>query len=91
MPSILDNAADMGKSTGLVATSTITHATPAVFASNVEDRNNYTVIAKQMARNENLDLMYAADVNTSCRNLKAASGRRRENYVDKAIDAALNM
>ncbi|GEK58306.1 hypothetical protein CHL76_09080 [Marinococcus halophilus] len=87
MPSILDNAADMGKSTGLVATSTITHATPAVFASNVEDRNNYTEIAKQMAENENLDLMYGGGREHFLPESEGGIREDGENYVDKAIDA----
>ncbi len=36
-----------GKSTGLVATSTITHATPASFIAHVETRNDYERIARQ--------------------------------------------
>ena len=36
-----------GKSTGLVATSTITHATPASFIAHVESRNDYERIALQ--------------------------------------------
>jgi alkaline phosphatase len=36
-----------GKSTGLVATSTITHATPACFIAHVESRNDYERIAWQ--------------------------------------------
>lgn len=36
-----------GKSTGLVATSTITHATPACFIAHVESRNDYEKIAWQ--------------------------------------------
>ncbi|WP_425331158.1 alkaline phosphatase [Jeotgalibacillus proteolyticus] len=45
---ILEAASDAGKSTGLVATSTITHATPAVFASHVQSRGSETDIALQL-------------------------------------------
>ncbi len=41
-----------GKSSGLVATSTITHATPASFVANVDDRNNQTEIARQYIASE---------------------------------------
>jgi len=44
---ILEMAKSRGKSTGLVATSTITHATPAVWASHVHNRNCETEIARQ--------------------------------------------
>jgi len=48
---ILEAAQDEEMSTGLVATSTITHATPAAFASHVDDRNNETEIARQLIDN----------------------------------------
>ncbi len=47
---VLEEAAGEGKATGLVATSTIVHATPAAFASHVPSRNLYFLIADQMAR-----------------------------------------
>ena len=46
LETILEASQENGKATGLVATSTITHATPASFASHVEDRNNETEIAR---------------------------------------------
>ncbi|MED4130469.1 alkaline phosphatase [Shouchella miscanthi] len=58
LPTILDRAKENGKRTGLVATSTITHATPAAFAAKVESRGSYTEIAKQMMENENVDLLF---------------------------------
>lgn len=45
---ILELARDRGMSTGLVATSTITHATPASFASHVRARSNQQEIARQI-------------------------------------------
>lgn len=52
LETILEASQEDGKATGLVATSTITHATPAAFASHVDDRNNETEIARQMLANE---------------------------------------
>lgn len=49
--SILDAAEDSKKSTGLVATSTITHATPASFGASVEDRGDQAKIAPQYFEN----------------------------------------
>lgn len=43
--SILDIAKQNGKATGLIATSTITHATPAAFGATVVDRDNEAGIA----------------------------------------------
>jgi alkaline phosphatase len=48
LQTILEASKQAGKATGLVATSTITHATPAVFASHVASRANEADIAPQM-------------------------------------------
>lgn len=45
--SILETAKLAGYKTGLVVTSTINHATPAVYAAHVENRNSYEAIAAQ--------------------------------------------
>lgn len=49
---ILESMQDKGARTGLVATSTITHATPAVFASHVRSRGNEVEIAAQLLENK---------------------------------------
>ncbi|UTR13583.1 alkaline phosphatase [Salipaludibacillus sp. LMS25] len=54
---ILEAAHEAGKATGLVATSTITHATPAAFASHVDSRNNQTEIARQYMDNGTVDVL----------------------------------
>ncbi|KAB2332275.1 alkaline phosphatase [Cytobacillus depressus] len=51
LKTILEAAEETGKSSGLVATSTITHATPAVFASHVASRANEADIAPQFLEN----------------------------------------
>ncbi|MFC2165792.1 alkaline phosphatase [Acidobacteriota bacterium] len=45
---ILEAAREMGMSTGLVATSTITHATPAAFAAHTRNRHQEAEIAVQL-------------------------------------------
>lgn len=47
MTTVLEAAAMLGKSTGLVATSQLTHATPAAFGSHVADRDQASDIANQ--------------------------------------------
>ncbi|MDZ7266320.1 MAG: alkaline phosphatase [candidate division KSB1 bacterium] len=47
---VLEYAAEKGKATGLVVTSTITHATPAAFAAHVDDRGKNNEIAEQLAQ-----------------------------------------
>lgn len=46
---VLELAESQGMATGLVATSTITHATPAAFAAHVPSRNMHWEIAEQLA------------------------------------------
>ncbi|MDX2061000.1 MAG: alkaline phosphatase [Gemmatimonadales bacterium] len=45
---LLEEARDRGRATGLVATSSLTHATPASFAAHVPNRANQFEIARQM-------------------------------------------
>ena len=49
---ILEMAEEKGMATGLVATSTVTHATPASFAAHIDDRDKQSEIAIQYARQE---------------------------------------
>jgi alkaline phosphatase len=49
---VLEGARDRDKSTGLIATSTITHATPACFAAHVESRSNERKIARHLIENK---------------------------------------
>ena len=49
---VLELAEEEGLATGLVATSTITHATPASFAAHVPSRNLHFEIAEDMAERE---------------------------------------
>ncbi len=49
---LLEYASRQGKSTGLVATSTITHATPAAFTAHVKSRDNHNKIAEGFFENK---------------------------------------
>lgn len=53
---VLEGAKMLGKSTGLIATSNIQHATPAAFSSHWPDRNNYNEIAEQQVY-QNIDVV----------------------------------
>jgi alkaline phosphatase len=57
LATVLEGAKLRGKATGLVATSTICHATPAGFACHVDNRNKYNEITEQMVY-ENLDVAF---------------------------------
>ncbi|MFC1639629.1 alkaline phosphatase [Gemmatimonadota bacterium] len=49
VPTVLEVARQRGMATGLVATSSLTHATPAAFASHVSNRQRHWEIARQLA------------------------------------------
>lgn len=57
LATVLEGAKMVGKSTGLVATSKISHATPAGFACHVHDRDKYNIITEQMVY-ENVDVVF---------------------------------
>jgi alkaline phosphatase len=57
LATVLEASKLKGKATGLVATSRVTHATPAGFAAHVDNRDNETQIAEQMVY-ENIDVVF---------------------------------
>jgi alkaline phosphatase len=50
LKTIMEYAQELNKATGMVVTSSITHATPAVFVAHVDDREKQGMIAQQIAR-----------------------------------------
>jgi alkaline phosphatase len=61
-PTILELAKARGKATGLVATSTITHATPAAFGAHVRHRNCETEIARQYIEETGVDVLLGGGI-----------------------------
>lgn len=59
---ILEYAEDNSKATGLVVTSTITHATPAAFISHQANRNNYEAIAEDFLKTD-IDVFIGGGLN----------------------------
>ena len=57
VPSILEILSEKGMKTGIIATSYITHATPAAFVAKNINRNNYEEIAMDFAQCEKVDLL----------------------------------
>ncbi len=55
--SVLEGARLVGKSTGVIATSQIQHASPAAYSSHWPDRGNYNEISEQMVY-QNLDVVF---------------------------------
>jgi alkaline phosphatase len=58
-PTIAEQAKKMGKSAGVVTSTGITHATPAVFLSHVESRGMQDVIAEQITQG-NWDVLFGS-------------------------------
>jgi alkaline phosphatase len=56
LKTIFEFAEERGKSTGVVVTSSVTHATPAAFFAHVENRRQHTEIAEQIL-NSGLDVL----------------------------------
>ncbi len=85
LETILEAADQAGKSTGLVATSTISHATPAVFASHVNSRNNQEEIARQYIDEGVVDVFLGGGLEYFLP--ESEGGRQEERHlVNEAID-----
>src|SRR5690606_5679645 len=80
---ILEASEKTGKSTGLVATSTITHATPAVFASHVDNRKKEDEIAKQMIEND-VDVLLGGGKEFFAS--KADGGKQKQDLIEEAVE-----
>jgi alkaline phosphatase len=93
--SILEAAKLAGKATGLVATSRVTHATPAAYASHIKDRGWDNNIMEHMVYN-NLDVVFGGGArhlipsgNTYMTSFGATWGGKRtdgENLMDVLLD-----
>ncbi|MDH3345924.1 MAG: alkaline phosphatase, partial [Kiritimatiellaceae bacterium] len=57
LKTVLEFAEEKNKSTGLVSTCAVTHATPASFASHVPSRKQYEEIARQLAASD-VDVLF---------------------------------
>jgi alkaline phosphatase len=85
LATVLEGSKLEGKATGLVATSRVSHATPAAFASHVDDRDNENEIMEQMVY-ENIDVVFGG----GSRHLipEAEGGKRTdgENLTEVLLD-----
>ncbi|SDC32740.1 alkaline phosphatase [Shouchella lonarensis] len=84
---MVDVAKQHGKRTGLVATSTITHATPAAFATHVQSRNEYLEIANQLVHNENVDLLFGGGRHEFMPSEKGGLRKDGQNLIEKAKES----
>ncbi|SFB11300.1 alkaline phosphatase [Lentibacillus halodurans] len=87
LKTILEASEEEGRASGLVATSTITHATPASFAAHVNDRNNETEIARQLVESE-VDVLLGGGKNNFLP--KSENGNQEEaNLIEQAKEQGL--
>ena len=84
---MLELAQRKGKATGLVATSTITHATPAVWASHVHHRNCETEIARQYIDVTGVDILLGGGIgsNRDGYNCEQYLGQDKHAVISSAI------
>lgn len=61
LKTVLEYASDMGKSTGLVTTTSITHATPAAFAAHEPSRSNNAQIAQDYLTQTRPNVLFGGD------------------------------
>lgn len=83
LKTILEAAREKGKATGLVSTTRITHATPAVFAAHVPDRDDEITIADQMI-NANVDVLLGGGKSYF---VPASAGGKRTDNRDLTAEA----
>jgi alkaline phosphatase len=63
LPTLLEYCRDNGKSTGLVSTAYITHATPAAFGAHENSRNNYSQIAADYLQQSRPNILFGGGGN----------------------------
>jgi alkaline phosphatase len=80
-PSLLDLAHQTGRATGLVATSAITHATPAAFGASVPDRACQPEIARQYLADAKVDLLLGGGLASFRSETKDTCGGGGADYV----------
>lgn len=83
-PSLLDLARASGRAVGLVATSTITHATPAAFGASVPNRACEAEIARQFLVESKVDLLLGGGLARFRSAAKDSCGGGGADYVELA-------
>ncbi|WLV24478.1 alkaline phosphatase [Aciduricibacillus chroicocephali] len=81
---VLEEAEDRGKATGLVTTTRITHATPAAFASHIDHRDKENEIAVQMLKEHEVDVLLGGGKGQF---LPKSEGGKREDGLNLLKDA----
>nr|WP_240545026.1 alkaline phosphatase [Ectothiorhodospira shaposhnikovii] len=85
LATVLEGAKLKGKSTGLVATSRISHATPAAFGAHVDNRNNENEITRHLVY-QNLDVAFGGGSRHLLPNSAGGSRTDGENLRQVLLD-----
>lgn len=83
-PSVLELAKKKGMATGIVATSTITHATPASFAAHTANRRCENEIARQYVQLTRPDIMLGGGV-SKFNSTKADACKTKGDFIAEAV------
>lgn len=83
---ILEFAEEKGKSTGLVATSTITHATPASYAAHIDSRSKQAEIAEQYV-NSDIEILLGGGLEYFVPESNASSSRNDNRNLISEFEA----
>ncbi len=87
LPTILEICKSKGMATGLVATSTITHATPAAFAAHVTFRADESAIAEQLIANRVNVLLGGGEAFFLPRSDRRSKRQDNRDLIKEAINA----
>jgi alkaline phosphatase len=85
LATVLEGSKLQGKATGLVATSRVTHATPAAFAAHVDNRDNETEIMEQMVY-EDIDVVFGGGSGYLVPIVEGGKRADRENLTQVLLD-----
>jgi len=83
---LLERAQQRGRKTGLVTTTTMTHATPAAFAAHVPDRGKWDAIAKQYLTETQPDLLLGGGLQYFLPPGEKGSYRTKDHLVRQGVD-----
>lgn len=85
MASILEGAESVGKSTGIVATSEITHATPGDFTAHTNNRKYYNQILQQQI-NQDMEVVLGGGFNKASGFSSEVSSDEFESYYEEQVN-----
>lgn len=89
LPTFFELAKRYNKSTGIVATSSVTHATPAAFISHVKNRREEIEIAKQLSE-KNIDVVIGGGIRFFTPTSLGGDRKDNLNLINKVINDGYN-